>query len=384
MVQAVRNGESMRAVAKQFAVSVGTISHWVEHARGLPLARVDFTDRKPGRAWNRTAASKEAQILRTRNDLRKNSVLGEYGADAIANALATVKHPVVISRATIYRVLERRGALDAVRRQRRPAPPKGWYLPRLAGGEAELDSFDFVEDLKIADGPLLCLLTGISLHGALADAWIMRQRQTTSTIGALLERWRAEGLPDYAQFDNDNVFQGAHHHPDAVGRVTRLCLALGVIPVFAPPREPGLQNAIEGFNGLWQSKVWQRHHCPTVAALRRVSATYIKAHRAKTAHRRDLGPTRRQVPKDFTWHASTPLRGLMVFIRRSDEHGAVNLLARTYPVDQNWPHRLVRCEVDFTHRRIRFYALRRRDPELQPLLHEVAYHHPSTHQKVCK
>ena len=384
MVQAVRNGESMRAVAKQFAVSVGTISHWVEHARGLPLARVDFTDRKPGRAWNRTAASKEAQILRTRNDLRKNSVLGEYGADAIANALATVKHPVVISRATIYRVLERRGALDAVRRQRRPAPPKGWYLPRLAGGEAELDSFDFVEDLKIADGPLLCLLTGISLHGALADAWIMRQRQTTSTIGALLERWRAEGLPDYAQFDNDNVFQGAHHHPDAVGRVTRLCLELGVIPVFAPPREPGLQNAIEGFNGLWQSKVWQRHHCPTVAALRRVSATYIKAHRAKTAHRRDLGPTRRQVPKDFTWHASTPLRGLMVFIRRSDEHGAVNLLARTYPVDQNWPHRLVRCEVDFTHRRIRFYALRRRDPELQPLLHEVAYHHPSTHQKVCK
>ena len=35
--------------------------------------------------------------------------------------------------------------------------------------------------------------------------------------------------------------------PDAIGRLTRLCLALGIIPVFAPPREPGLQNAIEGF-----------------------------------------------------------------------------------------------------------------------------------------
>ena len=30
---------------------------------------------------------------------------------------------------------------------------------------------------------------------------------------------------------------------------------------------------------MWQSKVWQRHHCPNVAALRRVSATYIAAHR---------------------------------------------------------------------------------------------------------
>jgi len=384
MVRAVRHGDAMRAVARHFSVSVSTVSYWVEHARGQPLARVDFTDRKPGRAWNRTPASKEAQILRTRIDLRKNSVLGEYGAEAIVNALSAVKQPVTISRATIYRVLERRGALDAVRRRRRPAPHKGWYLPRLASGEAELDSFDFIEDLKIADGPLVCLLTGISLHGALTDAWVMRHRRTTSAIEALLGRWRAAGLPDYAQFDNDNVFQGAHHHPDAVGRVTRLCLALGVVPVFAPPREPGLQNAIEGFNGLWQSKVWQRHHCPTVAALCRVSATYIKAHRAKTAHRRGDGPARRRVPKDFIWDATAPLRGSMIFIRRSDEHGAVNLLARGYPVDQNWPHRLVRCEVDFTHHRIRFYALRRRDPDVQPLLHEVAYSHPSTRRKAKK
>jgi hypothetical protein len=374
----------MRVVARRYSVSVGTVSHWVEHARGQALARVDFSDRKPGRAWNRTPVSNEAQILRTRTDLRKNSVLGEYGGEAIANALATVKQPVIISRATIYRVLERRGALDAVRRQRRPAPPKGWYLPKLAGGKSELDSFDFIEDLKIAGGPLICLLTGISLHGALTDAWVMRQRRTTSTIEALLGRWRADGLPDYAQFDNDNVFQGAHHHPDAVGRVSRLCMALDVIPVFAPPREPGLQNAIEGFNGLWQSKVWQRHHCSTVADLRRVSATYIKAHRAKTVHRRDLGPARRHVPKNFTWDATAPLRGSMIFIRRSDEHGAVNLLARGYPVDQNWPHRLVRCEVDFTHQRIRFYALRRRAPDDQPLLNEVIYSHPSTHRKTKK
>ncbi len=385
MVRAVRDGEAMRAVARRFAVSVGTVSHWVEHARGQSLARVDFTDRKPGRAWNRTPASREAQILQTRADLRKDSVLGEYGADAIAQTLATVKrHPVVISRATIYRVLERRGALDAVRRQRRPAPPKGWYLPRLTGGEAELDSFDFIEDLKIADGPLVCLLTGISLHGALADAWVMPQRRTTSTIEALLTRWRAQGLPDYAQFDNDNVFQGAHHLADAVGRISRLCLALGIIPVFAPPREPGLQNAIEGFNGLWQSKVWQRHHCPNVAALRRVSATYIAAHRAKTASRRDHGPARQPFPKGFSWDPATALRGRMIFIRRSDDRGVVNLLGRAYPVDENWLHRLVRCEVDFTHRRLRFYALRRRDPDDQPLLHEVSYPHHIKHSKAKK
>jgi hypothetical protein len=119
------------------------------------------------------------------------------------------------------------------------------------------------------------------------------------TLEALLERWRGEGLPTYAQFDNDTIFQGAHQFVDPVGRISRLCLALQVIPVFAPPREPGFQNAIEGFNALWQSKVWQRHHCPDVERLKAVSQRSIAAYRAKTAPRRESGPSRRPFPSRF-------------------------------------------------------------------------------------
>ena len=99
-----------------------------------------------------------------------------------------------------------------------------------------------------------------------------------ATLEALTDRWCREGLPTYAQFDNDTIFQGAHQFPDTVGRVSRLCLALQMIPVFAPPREHGFQNAIEGFNALWQSKVWQRHHCPDLASLVAVSGRYIIAY----------------------------------------------------------------------------------------------------------
>ncbi len=186
----------------------------------------------------------------------------------------------------------------------------------------------------------------------------------------------ARGLPTYAQFDNDTIFQGAHQFADTVGRITRLCLALGVVPVFAPPREPGFQNAIEGFNGLWQSKVWQRHRCPDAEALAAVSARYIAAYRAKTATRRETAPRRHSLPKDFKLNLGTPLKGTMIFLRRSDDHGSVHLLGKALHVDQHWPHRLVRCEVDFTHQRIRFYALRRRDPARQPLLRELAYPRP--------
>lgn len=376
MVQAVRGGEGLRSVARRFSVSVSTVSHWVAHARGKQLARVSFADGKPGFAWNRTSASVEAKILSVRAKLSKHSVLGEYGADAIAATLREgTTRAASVSRATINRVLERRGAFDVAHRHRRPAPPKGWYLPDLAKGEAEMDCFDFIEDLKIADGPLVSLLTGISLHGALADAWVMPARSAVSTMEALHAHWQATGLPAYAQFDNDTVFQGPHQFADTVGRVSRLCLQLGVIPVFAPPREPGLQNAIEGFNALWQSKVWQRHHCNNVATLSRVSATYIAAHRNKTAHRREGAVARRPFPARFEFDPNAALKGLMIFIRRSDEHGVVQLLGRPYPVDKHWLHRLVRCDVDFTHRRIRFHALRRREPDDQPQLHEIEYVH---------
>ena len=377
-MRAVRSGRSLRAVATEFGLSVGAAAYWVERARGQRIDRVDFANRKPGRPWNRTASELERHILEQRVVLREHSVLGEYGPDAIGLAMRTEDEVErVPSRSTIYRVLARHGALDAVHRQRRPAPPKGWYLPDLASGQAELDSFDFIEDLKIADGPLVSVLTGTSLHGALADAWVMPSPSARATLQAVLERWRRDGLPTYAQFDNDTIFQGAHQFADTVGRVSRLCLALRVIPVFAPPREPGFQNAIEGFNALWQCKVWQRHHCPDVAGLASVSARYIAAHRGKTAARREGAPSRPMPPKAFKLDLKAALKGTIIFVRRSDEQGHVHLLGKAFSVDDHWLHRLVRCDVDFTHQRIRFYALRRREPELQPLLREISYPRPA-------
>lgn len=358
-------------------MSVSTAAHWVAHARGQRLDRVQFASRKPGRASNRTPAAMERRVLKVRQELRERSVLGEHGPDAIRRVLQqSLGSAACPARSTVHRILVRHGVLDGARRQRRPAPPKGWYLPNLASANAELDAFDFIEDLKIADGPLVSVLTGTSLHGALVDAWIRERPNAQNTLATLLQRWRLDGLPTYAQFDNDTIFQGAHQWADTVGRISRLCLALQIIPVFAPPREPGFQNAIESFNALWQSKVWQRHRFANLADLSDVSARYIAAYRTKTVARREAAPQRRSFPTHFALDLSAPLRGTMIFLRRTDDIGNTNFLGRSFVVDRQWAHRLVRCEVDFTHDLIRFYALRRREPQAQPLLRELPYLRP--------
>lgn len=375
MVRLVRLGKSMHAVAARLHVDPSTVSFWVARAQGHRLDRVDFSDHQPGRAWNRTASSVEQRIVEPRRGLREDSVLGEYGARAIQAALQAEMRKAP-SEATINRVLSRRGLQDGARRIRRPAPPPGWYLPEVAAGHAELDCFDFIEDLKIAEGPLVDALTAKSLHGALPDAWILGRRSARGTGPRLLRRWQREGAPGYAQFDNDTVFQGAHQFPHAVGRTSRLCSQLGVIPVFVPPLEHGMQNSIESFNALWQAKVWQRHRVGSVRELQRRSDDYIAARRLRTQARAEAAPRRRPVPKGFKLNLRAPLHGMIIFIRRTDEGGHVHLLGQRFTISPHWPHRLVRCEVDFDHHCIRCFALRRSAPTEQPLLTTIPYRRP--------
>ncbi len=374
MVAAVRRGRSLRSVARKFHVSLSTVQSWVERARGRRLDRVDWSDRPPiPHRIQRTATATEDLVLTLRHELKLHSDLGEYGAQAIYRELLARQHPAAPSVRTIGRILERRGALDGRRRVRRPPPPRGWYLPPVAQGRAELDSFDSIEGLVIQDGPQIEVLTVISLHGGLAEAWPATAVTARSAAATLMAHWRQVGLPTYAQFDNDTIFQGPHQHPDVISRVMRTCLSLGVIPVFAPPREQGFQAAIESFNGRWQAKVWARFHHASLASLRDRSARYITALRRRAAVRIEAAPARRSFPPDWEPELQRHPRGTIIFVRRTSEQGAVYLLGRTFPVTPGWPHRLVHAEVDLEAQHIRFYALRRRQPDHQPLLSTVPY-----------
>ena len=365
----------MRQVADQFGVALATVQRWVARAAGQRLDRVDWTDRPCGLPTpvNRTQRALEDRVLTIRQELRDTSDLGEFGAAAIHREWLARGLPDPPSVRTIGLILERRGALDRRRRTRRPPPPPGWYLPPVADGRAELDSFDLVEGLVIRGGIHVEVLNGISLHGGLVVSWPHTAITADFVVGALVEHWRAAGLPGYAQFDNDPLFEGPQIHPDTIGRVTRACLSLGVVPVFVPPRETGFQAAIEGFNGLWQAKVWARFQHPSLEALQAQSVRYVAAHRQRAAARIEAAPGRRPYPRGWRLDLQAHPQGRLVFLRRSNGRGEVQLLGRAFAVDPLWQHRLVRADVDLKRCRIRFCTLRRRAPDQQPMVKETRY-----------
>jgi transposase-like protein len=378
MILAIRRGSSLRRVARRFGVSHMTVQRWRNRAQGVRLGRAELTNRTAGcrRAPNRSSRRIEKIVLGLRGKLRRSSPLGEHGARAIhAEMKARGMAPVPCLR-TIGRILARHGILDGRRRVRRPPPPKGWYLPDVAATQAEVDTFDTITDLVIRGGQDVTVLNGISLHGGLTASWPQPRMTAKIVVHSLLEHWKRHGRPGYAKFDNDTIFQGAHQWPDSFGRVTRLCLQLGVTPVFVPPREPGFQAEIESYNGRWQRGVWHRFRHRNLGRLGTRSAAFVDAVNQRSASRIAAAPPRNALPSDTQPDFRQPLRGTVIFLRRTDAQGRAECLGHRWLVHRHWPHRLVRIEVDLSRRQVRLYTLRRREPACQPRIKTVAYRVP--------
>jgi hypothetical protein len=319
-------------------------------------------------------------VVLWRRKLHRDSALGFCGADAIAEELAPLLPPALQpSVRTINRILAREGLLDGQRRFRHAPPPRAWYLPALAQRQADMDCFDVIEGLVLEGHGEIEVLTGKAFWAPYTHAWPTASVSTSFVLERLFDCWQHTGLPTYAQFDNDTRFQGPHNRPAVLGRVIRFCLALGVTPVFVPPRETGFQALIENFNNLWQRKAWERFHHDTVPALLQCSNRFVTALCERSARRVDQAPPRRPFPPHWRLDWQAPLRGCIVFLRRTDAAGVVRLLEHVFPVDPLWPHRLLRCELDLDAHCVRFYRLRRREPLDQSLVKTITFNIPERH-----
>jgi hypothetical protein len=378
VVEALRRGKSLRFVARHFGVSVTTAYRWQQRAKGQRLDRVVWKTPR-SRSAKRTPEEIENAILFWRKELAENRddyPLGEIGAAAIARKLAPIYGKKTPSIRTIIRVLKRHGALDSRVKMRYPAPPRGWYLLDLAAKRAELDSFDFVEDLALPGGILVQVLNGVSVWGQVVSSFPLARMTAENAVKCLIARWQKQGLPDYAQFDNGREFTGPPL-PDVVGQVVWLCWSLGVVPVFAPPRRFGFQSQVEGYNRRWQEAVWRKEFGFTALAdVRKQSVKFVAEHLREHAVPPISAPLRRPFPTDWQWPLTARPHGKIIFLRYLNERGEANVLEHSWSVSAAHAHRLVIGETDAENSLLTFYLLRRRAPSERQLLKEFSYRFP--------
>ena len=350
-------GQSYRQVGRALGVSASTVGHWVKRAGSERLERMDWSEgsRRPHRLARQLAPALFTEVLRARKWLQNEDPLGEYGAAAIRRYLRQQGGDAPSER-TIARWVAQ--CVPKTVRSRRPVPPRGWYLPAVASGAAELDAVDVVEGLRMQGHGRIEVLNCLSLWESLPGSWCAGSITSLEVRRSLTRHWRKHGRAHYVQFDNDTIFSGAHAQRNYFGRLVHWCLCMDVIPVFAPPLEVGFQAIIEAYNRRWQERVWQRWRHPNLRSLRGRSDAFVQAYQQRK--RRDQKVRRGPVKP-----AREPVNSKLILLRRLEEDGNLRVCAQTLHVAHSWGHKLVRCEVDVADQCISFFRLSRRDPHYQ-------------------
>jgi len=75
---------------------------------------------------------------------------------------------------------------------------------------------------------------------------------------SLKESWEITGIPYFLQLDNQLSCRGSNRYPRSFGLVIRLCLLLGVEPIFIPLGEPWRNGCIEKFQETFEHRFFRK------------------------------------------------------------------------------------------------------------------------------
>jgi len=149
---------------------------------------------------------------------------------------------------TINRILKQSNLV----KKRTPYDPKGVDYPSLT-----ITQSNHLHQLDIL-GPRYLKTDGRFYFANIIDAYDRRcninpsRGKTRKDIThSLIRCWQMLGTPAYLQMDNILPTRGSNRYPHSFGLVIRLCLHLGVQPVFIPIKEPWRNGIIERFQNVF-------------------------------------------------------------------------------------------------------------------------------------
>jgi hypothetical protein len=167
-------------------------------------------------------------------------------------------------------------------------------------------------------------------------------RRRDAVLGFLGECGKDLGLPEQVQLDNARELAGGGPAARTLSRVIRLCLHVGVGPVFIPAGAPQFHGGVEHFNGWFQPRRFDRRSTRP-CDLRRDLARLQEAVNTQHVHPRRGGKTPaqhrrglrlRKLPASFVVPMGRPKRaaGRVTVIRRVSPAGTVSVLSQSVRV----------------------------------------------------
>lgn len=166
----------------------------------------------------------------------------------------------------------------------------------------------------------------------------LTEKEMEVLIDFLVEAWQIMGRPKLLQMDNGLEFRGSNRYPRSLGKLSQVCLDLGVEPVFIPTGEPWRNGVVENLNGLIQRLFLKAQTFETQKRLfretKKLEATINRTHRlpaldGKTPQEYSAKATIRSMPSGYDWRKRNLqlLKDKVSFIRLVRTSGRITLTA---------------------------------------------------------
>jgi putative transposase len=249
------DGESPKAIYQSLGKSKRWFFKWLKRYEYGGSNWSDDLSKRPHHTRDKISEAMEQTIIDTRKKL-EGTLYAQIGALNIKWHLEEQGlTPPPIS--TINSVLKRNNLV----KKRKRYEPRGADYPALKATCSNfMHQFDVV-------GPRYLKTDGRFYSANAIDAYDRRccinpiRRQTkTDIIASLLRCFSTLGIPRYLQMDNKLPMRGSNRYPHSFGLVIRLCLYLGIQPVFIPIGEPWRNGVIEKFQDVFDKMFFRSQY----------------------------------------------------------------------------------------------------------------------------
>jgi putative transposase len=359
------NGESKASISRALGKSRCWVSQWIsrydpDHPE-TSLQNRSSAPKYPHREWPEEVIQ---QALHSRHLRMAGEQPGyEYalvGAQAIHYelcALGIIPTPPV---RTIHAWLKKAGLVQSDRVEASSAKTSKLYPGPKRDTVNALHQMDLKGPFYLAgDAQKHYVLALRDFHSKGVALDVAQNRQAQTIVDFLVAAWQRRGLPKVLQMDNALEFRGSNRYPRSFGKVVRLCLNLGVEPLFIPQHEPWRNGFIENFNGLLDRLLLNHDHFDDVGALQVGISQLEQA--VNTTHR--LSALDGKTPDEFIAGQDLAflaadydpfqrdlklVKGTIAFIRLVRKSGRITLCADDkFDIDPDlkWQYVLARIDV---------------------------------------
>ena len=246
-IKRYENGESPKEIYQSLGKSKTWFFKWLKRYKldGKDWAKSHSC--KPHKSPKRIDEIMEQMVIETRKHLEKK-LYSQIGALAISynlNQQGIISPPI----STINKILRRNDLIH----QKTKYIPKGVNYPSLA-----ISRSNYLHQLDVV-GPRYLKEDGRFYSINLIDAYDRRQNRL-AIIKALICSWHTLGIPLYLQMDNQLAMRGSNHYPHSFGAVIRICLCMGIQPLFIPLAEPWRNGIIEHFQNVFDKMFFRTQY----------------------------------------------------------------------------------------------------------------------------